>query len=244
MDDHEEFKNQNILSINKMSQDEKFKKISKEWFNLSFEHRYSYHFEWLGMPIIQYPHDIICMQELIWNIKPQYIIETGVARGGSIIFYASMLKLINSTGKIIGIDVDIREHNRKRIQEHPLYNYVELIDGSSTDESVVTKVQSKLKSNGPVIVLLDSNHTHEHVLKELQIYADFVTKGSYLVVFDTAVEDMPEGMIPDRPWGPGNNPKTAVWKFLKNHPEFEIDKQIQNKLMITVAPDGYLKRIK
>ena len=219
---------------------------------------YSYNYHWMGRPIIQYPQDMVAMQELVWSVKPDLIIETGIAHGGSLIMNASFLALLDycdaiSSGKILdpsapkrkvlGIDIDIRPHNLEAIKRHPMGNRIDMIQGSSIDSSIVQKVKEYAKEYKNIMVCLDSNHTHDHVLAELQAYADLTSKGSYCIVFDTVVEDMPKSLSGDRPWGPGNNPKTAAWEFLKNHPDFEIDKDIQNKLLITVAPDGYLKRV-
>ena len=211
--------------------------------------RYSYNFTWLGRPIIQYPQDIVAMQELIWRIQPSLIIETGIAHGGSLIFSASMLELNAACGgprdaEVLGIDVEIRSHNRKAIEEHPLAKRISMIQGSSIAPEIIAKVQERASGQERVLVCLDSNHTHAHVLAELEAYAPLTTVGSYCAVFDTVVEDMPAELFPDRPWGPGNNPKTAVREYLKSHPEFEIDRSVEHKLLITVAPDGYLKRVK
>lgn len=220
--------------------------------------KYSYNFAWQGRPIIQYPQDIVAMQELIWQIKPDLIIETGIAHGGSLIFSASMLALLDlveaiekgatintkeSKRKVLGIDIDIRAHNRAAIEAHPMASRIEMIQGSSIAPDIIEQVRAFTTNYIRVLVYLDSNHTHAHVLAELEAYAPLTTVGSYCVVFDTVVEDMPKELFPDRPWGPGDNPKTAVWEYLKTHPEFEIDKSIQHKLLITVAPDGYLRRI-
>ena len=201
---------------------------------------------------------MVALQELIWLCQPDLIIETGIAHGGSLIFSASMLALLDyceasrqgisldprmPTRKVIGIDIDIRRHNREAIESHPMASRIEMIQGSSIDADVIRNVSKRALEVERVLVCLDSNHTHEHVLKELEAYAPLVTLGSYCVVFDTVVEDMPEGSFPDRPWDKGNNPKTAVREYLKSHPEFEIDKQIDHKLLISVAPDGYLRRV-
>lgn len=205
--------------------------------------QYSYNFSWMGRPIIQYPQDMIAMQEIIWDIKPDLIIETGIAHGGSLIFYASLLELI-ANGEVLGIDIDIREHNRKEIEAHPMFKRIKMIQGSSVTEEMVELVKPYAEGKKKILVCLDSNHTHEHVLRELELYAPFVTVGSYLVVFDTIVQDLPDDYLPGREWAKGDNPKTAVWEFLKKHDHFEIDKSIDNKLLISVAPDGYLKRIR
>lgn len=206
--------------------------------------KYSYNFMWLGRPIIQYPQDIIAMQEIIWKVKPDIIIETGIAHGGSLIFYASLLELIGEEGLVIGIDIDIREHNRLEIEKNPMFKRIKMIEGSSTDEIIVEQVKKIAASKKKIIVALDSLHTHEHVFKELVFYSPLVTKNSYLVVFDTIIEDMPEDSYPDRPWSKGNNPKTAVWEFLKMNDRFVVDKEIENKLVLTVSPNGYLRKIK
>jgi cephalosporin hydroxylase len=224
----------------------------------STEPKYSYNFKWLGRPIIQYPQDIVAMQELIWTIRPDLIIETGIAHGGSLILSASMLAQLDmcdaikggrkmdpnvSRRKVLGIDIDIRGHNLAAIEAHPMASRISMIQGSSIATNVIDHVHEFASKYERVMVCLDSNHTHEHVLAELIAYAPLVTNGSYCVVFDTMVEDLPSEMFTNRQWGPGNNPKTAVWEYLKTHREFEIDKSIQHKLLITVAPDGYLRRV-
>ena len=228
-------------NINKMGKDKDVKGLSNIWIRETSFYKYSYHFTWLGRPIIQYPQDMIAMQEIIWQVKPDLIIETGIAHGGSLIFYASMLELLGSDGEVLGIDIDIREHNRVEIEKHPMSKRITMIEGSSIDEEIVRQVYDFANNKKQVLILLDSMHTHDHVLKELLLYSPLVTKGSYLVVFDTIIEDMPENFFPDRPWGKGNNPKTAVWEFLKTNDRFVVDKEIENKLLITVAPGGWLK---
>jgi len=218
---------------------------------------YSYNFSWLSRPIIQYPQDMAALQEIIWATRPDLIIETGIAHGGSLIFSASMLALLDlcdaieagrtmdprqSSRRVIGLDIDIRAHNKAAIEAHPMFSRITMIQGSSIAPEVVDAVRTAAAGYSRVLVCLDSMHTHGHVLAELLAYAPLVTPGSYCVVFDTIVEDMPAGSFPDRPWDKGDNPKTAVWEFLKTHPEFEIDTMIQDKLLLTVAPDGFLRR--
>lgn len=206
--------------------------------------QYSYNFLWMGRPIIQYPQDMIAMQELIWKIQPDLIIETGIAHGGSLIYYASLLELIGK-GEVLGIDIDIRAHNRKEIEQHPMFKRIKMIEGSSISAETIEQVKQHVAGKERVLVSLDSNHTHDHVLHELQLYSPFVSMGSYLVVFDTIVEDLPEGYFSQkRPWGIGNNPKTALQAFLKMNKAFEVDYSIDNKLLISVAPGGYLMRVK
>ncbi len=234
-------------------------KITLEWLIASAKVKYSYNFTWMDRPIIQYPQDIVAVQELIWQVKPDLIIETGIAHGGSLILSASMLSLLDyceavengeildpkkAYRKVLGIDIDIRQHNREAIEAHPMFHRIEMIQGSSIAPEVINQVHSIAKNYKNIMVLLDSNHTHDHVLAELKAYASLTSINSYCVVFDTIVEDLPDNLFPDRPWGKGNNPKTAVWEFLKDNDQFVIDKEIENKLLITVAPDGYLKRTK
>jgi cephalosporin hydroxylase len=218
-------------------------KQAADAFNIeSNKAQYSYNFSWMGRPIIQYPQDMIAMQEIIWNVKPDLIIETGIAHGGSLIYYASILELIGN-GEVLGIDIDIREHNRREIEAHPMMKRIKMLQGSSVDETLVSQVKDIARDKKSVLVCLDSNHTHSHVLDELKFYSPFVTKGSYIVVFDTIVEDLPDNYLPGRAWSRGDNPKTAVHEFLKSHPEFVIDTDVDNKLLVSVAPHGYLKRI-
>ncbi len=226
---------------------------ARSWSMLTNLIGYTYKFEWMSRPIIQYPQDILAVQEIVSRTKPDLIVETGIAHGGSLVLSASLLCLLDvmeglnprqSPRKVVGVDIDIRPHNRKALDEHPLRFKMELIEGSSIDPDIIQQVRSHADGVERVLVSLDSNHTHEHVLAELNAYADLVSVGSYCIVFDTAIEDLPAGSFPDRPWDVGNNPKTAVHEWLKSHPEFEIDKDIDNKLLISVAPDGYLKRVK
>jgi len=241
-----EFENEREQRIWANAKNDSFINAANQFNIKSVKPKYSYNFSWMGRPIIQYPQDIIAMQEIIWDIKPDLIIEAGIAHGGSLIYYASILELLSiselSEGSVLAVDIDIREHNRKEIESHPMSKRIEMIQGSSVSPEIIAEIKKKAAGKNKVLVLLDSNHTHQHVLEELVAYAPLVSKGSYCVVFDTFIEDMPDGSYPDRPWSQGDNPKTAVWKYLETHPEFEIDKSIQNKLLITVAPDGYLKR--
>lgn len=255
----QQFEQQRSAQINDYASDTDFLKSSLAWVDSSMSRRYVYNFDWLGRPIIQYPQDMVAMQELVWATRPDLIIETGIAHGGSLVLSASMLAMLDmcdaieksqtlnpkeSRRKVLGLDIDIRPHNRAAIEAHPMASRIQMIEGSSTSAEVIEQVRQVAAGYERVMVCLDSNHTHEHVLAELNAYAPLVTKDCYCVVFDTFVEDVRSDMFPDRPWSPGDNPKTAVWEYLKSHPEYEIDKSIPNKLMITVAPDGYLKRVK
>ena len=213
---------------------------TREWLIASVEAKYSYHFEWMGIPIIQYPQDMIAMQEILWRVKPELLIETGVAHGGSLVFYASILKMMGE-GTVVGIDIDIRKHNREAIEAHPMFDRITLIEGSSIDPDLVERVK-KLAAGKRVLVVLDSNHTHSHVLAELEAYAPLVSSGSYCVVMDTLIEDMPADFYPDRPWTVGDNAKTAANDYVARHPEFSVDTSVDNKVLISVATGGYLKR--
>ncbi len=244
MSEINEFTLRNSKFIHEMGNDEALKEVTKDWFVRSSKHEYSYHFSWLGRPIIQFPQDVLATQEIIWRVKPDLIIETGIAHGGSLIFYASMLELLGEAGQVLGVDIDIREHNRFEIESHPMFKRITMLQGSSINEEIAKQIHQIAADKRQVLVILDSNHTHNHVLKELELYAPLVTKGSYLIVFDTIIEDMPESFSSDRPWGQGNNPKTAVQEFLRDNDRFQTDQEIQAKLLITVAPNGYLKCVK
>ena len=234
-----------------------FRQASQSWLLEANRCKYAYNFSWLGRPIFQVPQDLQAVHEIIWQVKPDLIVETGVARGGSLVFSASMLAMIDlceatqtdtayrladSKRRVIGIDIDIRPHNRDAIERHPLAPLIELVAGSSTDPGVVDHVGRIAEGHSRVMVCLDSNHTHEHVLRELNAYAPMVTPGSYCIVFDTGIEDLPAGFCDDRPWDKGDNPKTAVWAFLNGQADFRVDKSWESKLGITSAPDGFLLR--
>ncbi|MFA6970875.1 MAG: cephalosporin hydroxylase family protein [Gallionella sp.] len=244
-----QFEAEKSARIEALGNDTGFQNRSRDWLEESMRKSYVYNFSWMGRPIIQNPIDIMAMQEIIWEVKPDLIIETGIAHGGSLIFSASMLELNAACGgpgnaEVLGIDIDIRPHNRKAIEEHPMSRRITMIEGSSIAPEIVAQVKAKAKEKKRILICMDSNHTHDHVFAELEAYAPLTSVGSYCVVFDTFVEDVPADVFDNRPWHPGNSPKTAVWEYLKTHPEFEIDKSIHQKLLITVAPDGYLKRIR
>jgi cephalosporin hydroxylase len=238
------FEEQGRENAARMADDREIREKTFDWICATARYKYTYNFTWLGRPIIQFPQDILALQELIWEVKPELIIETGIAHGGSLIFYASMLELLGGSGRVLGIDIDIREHNRVEIEKHPLSRRITMLEGSSIAAETIEKVRSIAGGSGSVMVVLDSNHTHAHVLRELELYSQLVTKGSYLAVMDTIVEDMPDDFFPEREWGRGNSPKTAVWEFLKTNDRFEIDREVENRLLITVAPDGYLRCLK
>ncbi len=212
-----------------------------DWVAAIAPHNYTYNFTWLGRPVIQFPQDLAALQEIIWDTRPSLIIETGIAHGGSLIFHGSMLQLLGNHGRVLGVDIDIREHNRAEIEAHPMFERIDMVQGSSTDAAITAQVTAAAATAERVMVVLDSNHTHKHVLRELELYAPLVTKNCYLVVCDTLIEDMPAGSFPDRPWGKGDNPYTAVEAFLRTTERFEVDTTIDAKLQISVAPGGYLK---
>jgi cephalosporin hydroxylase len=259
-DDHRQFKQECSREIADQGADSNLKQMTLDWVLAAAKHKYSYHFEWLGRPIIQHPQDMVGLQQLLWAVQPDLVIETGIARGGSLIFSASILELIaqcggNPGGRVLGIDIQIREHNRRAILEHPMSRRIEMIEGSSISAETHAAVVQRAKARSKIMVLLDSNHTHEHVLAELQFYAPLVGVGSYCVVFDTIIADMPADAFPDRPWTSERNPKSAVHAYLQQLGAtggkgadggdlvFEIDKAAEHLLLITVAPDGFLRRV-
>jgi cephalosporin hydroxylase len=247
--ENEAFASARKQNIANLGADNDLKGYSRTWQVEAAKHNYIYNFSWLGRPIIQLPQDVFAMQELIWSIQPDLIIETGIAHGGSLIFSASMLELNAACGgpadgEVLGIDIDIRAHNREAIEAHPMSRRIKMVQGSSIAPEIIEQVKTRAADKNRVLVCLDSNHTHDHVLTELEAYAPLTSVGSYCVVFDTAIEEVPASMSADRPWGPGNNPKTAVREFLKTTDRFEIDEDIPNKFLITVAPDGYLRCVK
>jgi cephalosporin hydroxylase len=241
MDDFDE---RNRAFIEQMGSDESVRRASREWFRATYKHEYSYHFTWLGRPIIQYPQDVLAVQEVIWRVRPDLIVETGIARGGSLILSASLLELVGGDGLVVGVDIDIREHNRVEIERHPLARRIKMVEGSSLAEETFRQVERLAEGRRRVLVMLDSNHTHEHVARELELYSALVRAGSYLIVFDTVVEELPAELSAERPWGPGDNPMTAVREFLEKNDRFEVDQEMQNKLLITAAPGGYLRCVK
>ena len=234
----------NGAMLQRMAADAKLKRDALALFREVSRYRYSYNFSWLGRPIIQFPQDIVAMQEIIWRVKPDLIIETGIAHGGSLILWSSILQLLGGDGRVVGIDIEIRPRNREELERHPLFSRITLVEGSSIDPSIVERVRALAAGRRRVLVVLDSNHAHDHVLRELQLYSPLVRRGSYLVVFDTIVEDMPDDFATERPWGKGNNPKTAVREFLKHNDRFEVDAEVEGKLLLSVAPSGYLKCVK
>lgn len=239
-----DFEQERRERIARLGGDRQLRALSRDWLREVSRHGYSYNFEWMGRPIIQFPQDVLAMQEILWSVRPQLVIETGVAHGGSLVLYASILDLIGEDGMVVGIDIEIRPQNRLAIEGHPMARRIRLIEGSSVDAAVVDEVRALAAGRRPVLVTLDSNHTHDHVRRELEMYEALVTKGSYLVVFDTVVEDLPEDFFPNRPWRPGNSPKTAVADFLKVSDRFEVDAAMESKLLVTVAPAGYLRCVK
>ena len=241
--DREKFSQEVAHNIAKLGASRELQEAGVEFLCQSSKLKYSYNFSWMGLPIIQFPQDIVAMQEVLWKVKPDTVVETGIGRGGSLVLYASLMEMMGiQNGEVIGIDIDIRPHNRHAIEHHPMSKRIRLIEGSSTDPDTVSRVKACIGSGRKTMVCLDSMHTHAHVLEELRLYSPLVTSGSYLVVFDTCVEYMPPDFFPDRPWGRGNNPYTAVQEFLKEAKDFEADHTIPDKLLITTAPGGYLRK--
>ena len=232
-------------NLNKMNRDKKLFKKSLNWMIHADKYKYTYNFQWAGIPVIKFPNDLVALQEIISKVKPDVIIETGVAHGGSVVFSASMLQLYSSKSSfVVGIDIDIRKHNLTRLKKNKFYNRLKLIEGSSTAPEVIHKVKKLIKGKKKIMVFLDSNHTYQHVKDEINIYKDLVTKNSYLVVEDTFSEYFPKGYYSNRPWDVGNNPMIALKEFLQQNKNFVVDKEICSKLQITETFDGYLKKIK
>jgi cephalosporin hydroxylase len=241
---NQEFEKEKEINIRRMVNDTALRELSRKWIEDASRYKYSYNFTWLGIPIIQFPQDIVIMQELIWSVKPDMVVETGIAHGGSLILYASILELLGGDGRVLGVDIDIRRHNRVAIEQHPMHKRISMIQGSSIDTDIARAVHVQCSGRKRIMVVLDSNHTHDHVLQELLLYSPLTTKESYLVVFDTIIEDLAANYFADRPWEKGNNPKTAINTFLKTTDRFIIDANLESKLCITVAPSGFLKCIK
>ena len=264
------FREESESRIEAMRHDEKLQADARSLCVSSIAAQYSYNFFWLGRPIIQYPQDICALQEIVWSARPDLIVEAGIAHGGSLILSATMLALLDycdavetrtvldpakTKRRVLGIEIDIRAHNRQAIEAHPMAHRIDMIEGSSISEEVISQVHAAAKNYQRVMVILDSNHTHDHVLAELEAYAPLTSAGSYCVVFDTVVEDLPDSMFQDRPWSKGNNPKTAVFEYLKRISlegrkasdggdlRLAVDESIESKLLISVAPSGYLKRV-
>jgi cephalosporin hydroxylase len=240
----QKFEDEKRANIQRLGADKRLQDRGVEMMRDTGPYQYTYNFTWMGLPIIQFPQDIVAMQEILWTVKPDLVIETGIARGGSLIFYASMFELLGGNGHVLGVDIDIRAHNRQAIESHPMAKRVTMIQGSSIDDSVAEQVRRFAAPYRRPLVVLDSNHTHDHVLRELQLYAPLVRAGSYVVVFDTSIDDQPVSFPADRPWGKGNNPKTALREFLVTNDRFVIDSAVDAKLLLTVARDGYLRCVR
>lgn len=269
MDEVTAFRQSVESNVQALGEDSAFRELNRQWLIASGRHKYAHNFSWLGRPVIQIPQDLYAVQELVWAVRPDLIVETGIAHGGSLIMSASMLALLDycdavadqrpldvsaSNRKVVGIDIDIRRHNRVAIEDHPMAHKIHMIENSSIDPSVAREVRDIAGQHDTIMVFLDSNHTHDHVLEELKIFAPLTSVGSYCVVWDTGIEDMPDGYVVDRPWSKGNNPKTALFEYLRlcdsgltddsGHPlRFELDKSIESKLGLTASWDGFLKRV-
>jgi cephalosporin hydroxylase len=243
MDPVNQFFEERQSDIDQMINDDDFFSQSINWMERAQKYKYNYNFTWLDRPIIRYPNDIMVMQELIWEVEPDLIVETGIAHGGSIIFSASMLELIGGDGEVLGIDIDIRDHNRERIEDHCMFDRISMVEGDSVSEEVVQTAQEYADEAETVMVFLDSNHSHDHVIQELELYSELVTVGSYIMIADTFIECFPKGYFSDRPWDVGDNPMTALNEFLDGNKEFEIDERRSFKAMISEAPNGYVKKV-
>jgi cephalosporin hydroxylase len=243
MDEIERFSAEVKANVDRLTADGALHDSARAWLAELTRQRYVYNFTYLGRPVIQLPQDLLAVQEILWQVRPDFVLETGIAHGGSLVHTASVLELLGGEGVVVGVDVDIRAHNRQAIEAHPLAKRIRLVEGSSTDPTVVATVRELARGRRTVLVVLDSDHTHAHVLRELELYAPLVTRGSYLIVFDTVIEDLPDELFSGRRWGKRNNPKTAVWQFLKTTNRFAIDDRIPGKLLFTCAPDGFLRCI-
>lgn len=240
-DPYEVFDQECRASAAEMAQDPAVRKATVDWMEATLPHRYSYNFRWMGRPIIQYPQDIVSLQEIIWNTRPDLIIETGVAHGGSSVFFASMLQLVGG-GRVAVVDIEVRPHNRSALESHPMAPHIEIIEADAVAPETIDRVTQLASNADRVMVVLDSNHTHEHVLAELHGYGPLVSQGCYLAVLDTVIQDLPAESYPDRPWGVGNNPRTAVAEYLDGGAPFDVDSSYDDKLLIGSAPGGYLRR--
>lgn len=243
MDPIEQFAQERDQRIRAQGNNEQLQSAARTFRQESIGSQYSYNFSWMGRPIIQYPQDLMALQEIVWTIQPDLVIETGIAHGGSLIFYASLLELIGK-GEVLGLDVEIRPHNRKAVETHPMAGRIAMLEGDSTAADIAKQVAERAKGKECVLVCLDSNHTHEHVLQEMELYGPLVTPGSYMVVLDTVIEDLPDDFYDNRPWSRGNNPRTAVRQYLESNDHFTVDQSVDDKLLISVAPGGYIKRVK
>lgn len=244
MTPREQFEKEKSDNIRALGGDEQLRELALTFMRETGKYKYTYNFSWMGFPVIQFPQDLMAMSEIIFRTRPELIIETGVAHGGGLIFYASQLEMMGLPGTVVGVEVDLRAHNRQAILSHPLSRRIKLLDGSSTAPEVVAAVSELAAQVTSTLVVLDSNHTHAHVLRELQLYAPLVRPGGYLVVFDTTIEDQPEGFFGGKDWDKHNNPKTAVREFLRGNDRFVVDAEIEDKLLITVAREGYLQCVK
>jgi cephalosporin hydroxylase len=238
------FFKERVLDIKKMNSDKSFRELTMKWIKKSIKYKYVYNFTWMGIPIIKYPNDMIVMQEIFWEVKPDLVIETGIAHGGSIIYSASLLKMMGiKQFKVIGIDIDIRKHNLKEINKNPMRKYIKMFEGSSVDEKITKKIFTYAKKFKKILIILDSNHTHDHVSRELEIYSKLVSKGSYIILPDTYIGYLPNNTFPNRPWTKNDNPMTALQAFLKKNKNFKIDKYKSSKSMITEAMNGFVKKL-
>lgn len=221
---------------------EKMRSLNLTWIQQAAEHRHLFRQEWLGERFFHLPGDVVALQHLCWQVRPRTIVTTGIAAGGGPIFVASMLELLGGDGRVIAIDPVVHDHVRTMLAEHPLAKRIDAIEGSTIDAATLERVRSLIGERTPVMVILDHNHTHAHVLRECELYSELVSAGSYMVVLDTIMEDMPDGYFAGKPYGKGNNPGTAVREFLATHDHFDVDHDIEDRVLMTLAPGGFLRR--
>ncbi len=238
-----EFLAERKADIERMRTDEELRELSLKWMLHADKYKYTYNFSWMGRPIIKFPSDMVAQQEVMWRTRPDLVIETGIAHGGSVVFSASMQQMMQiPNAEVVAVDIDIRKHNRELIEAHPMARHITMYEGDSTSDEMIAKVKRHLEGKKSVMVILDSSHTEEHVFRELERYGDFVTPGNYLILPDTFIEFFPKGYYANRPWDVGNNPYTAMRRFLEMQNDFTIDREVGGKLMICEGIDGYLRK--
>ncbi|WP_322069117.1 cephalosporin hydroxylase family protein [Paraburkholderia bannensis] len=218
--------------------------VNIEWLTRAAEFDHLFHTRWLGERFFHLPGDMLAIQELIWQVRPRYIVQTGIAAGGGAVFSASMLELVGGEGHLIAIEPRLRAEVKQRLQSHRLAHRMTLIEGESCAPSTLDTVREQIGTQGPVLAILDLTHTHDHVLRELECYAPLVTPGSYAIVMDTIMEYLPESMFEGKPYGRGNNPATAAQAFLARDDRFEVDGDIEDRVLMTLSPGGFLKRVR
>ena len=243
MFDREAFELEKNQEIQRALADPELLSKGRDFLIHSDRYKYGYYWTWMGLPIIQMPEDIALTQEIMWETKPDFVIEAGIAWGGSLALYAAFQEL-QGFGQVIGIDVTIPAHNRDAIMSTPVSHRITLIEGSSSDPEVFEQISSQIPEGSNILLVLDSNHTHDHVLAELKLWSPLLQKGNFIIVSDTIVEVIPEQKHRPRPWGPGNNPMTGMQEFLESNGRFTSSNAYSDRAIVSFNPSGYLKCIK